>query len=494
MITNYIEPFIKLLGINLCITYSFFKIIDYKSINNYWKFLLISFNIFLSIIGVCLNTFISSSFTTIILYIIYNSFLSIFTRKNFGYTLIITILSLSISYMSYTVMTFIVLIFKNFFHINFENSIYLIIISFLDFILIYNLFKLKRFKNGFPFLKNKEKNDYFDIFTLIIGAILIYMYFIIGNYYKIHPQYLFYEFVISSLIIFIVLQKTFILYQKHKLLERTLKEYEVEIKEKDNKIDQLLNDENKLIKANHEFYHRQEALKHKLMNLKERGAENLNEEYGEIIERIDLLTSEYKKQTENLKTLHKLPKTEISEIDDMFSYLQSECYKNNIEFVLKINGNIHSLINHIISKNRLETLIGDLIRNSIIAITYSNKEYRSITAILGIKENFYEFCVYDSGIEFQKETLLKLGLEKATTHEDNGGTGIGYITTFETLNSCQASLIINELEPDKNNYTKSITIRFDDKNEYIINTYRFSEFSLIATSRPGIIIKNIERM
>ena len=47
----------------------------------------------------------------------------------------------------------------------------------------------------------------------------------------------------------------------------------------------------------------------------------------------------------------------------MFSYMQSECEKNNIEFILKINGNIHSLINNIIPKSRLETLIGDLIRN-----------------------------------------------------------------------------------------------------------------------------------
>ena len=320
------------------------------------------------------------------------------------------------------------------------------------------------------------------------------MYFLIGNYNSVQPSYLFIEFVLSFIIMLIVLQKTFILYQNHKLLKKTLKEYEEEIKEKDEKIDQLLKEEHKLIKANHEFYHRQEALKHKLMNLKEIGAENFNEEYGEIIERIDLLTSEYKKQTENSKTLHKLPKTEISEIDDMFSYLQSECYKNNIEFVLEINGNIHSLINNIIPKNRLETLLGDLIRNSIIAINYSNKEYRSITAIFGIKENLYEFCVYDSGIEFQKETLLKLGLQKATTHKDNGGTGIGYITTFETLNSCQASLIINELEPDKNNYTKSIIIQFDGKNEYIINTYRFSEFSSIAVSRSDIIIRDIASM
>ena len=112
--------------------------------------------------------------------------------------------------------------------------------------------------------------------------------------------------------------------------------------------------------------------------------------------------------------------------------------------------------------------------------------------ILGIKEECFEFCIYDSGIEFQIDTLFKLGLEKATTHSDNGGTGIGFITTFETLKLCNASLIITELPPIKNNYTKSITIRFNNKFEYIVNTYRSSEFSNISKKRNNIIVNPYE--
>ena len=326
---------------------------------------------------------------------------------------------------------------------------------------------------------------------LILSIIIITIFIFIGNYDEINRQYLFYEFILLSILMIVVIQKTLILYQKQKLLEKTLKEYEQEIKEKNEKIDELVSEENKLIKANHEFYHRQEALKYKLMNLKETN-KNFAEEYEKIIERIDNLSNEYKIKTENSNILHKLPKCEIPELDDMFSYMQSECTKNNIEFILKINGNIHSLINNIIPKDRLETLIGDLIRNSIISINYSNKEYRSIMVILGIKEEYFEFCIYDSGIEFQIDTLFKLGIEKATTHSDNGGTGIGFITTFETLKLCNASLIITELPPIKNNYTKSITIRFNNKFEYIVNTYRSSEFSNISKKRNNIIVNPYE--
>lgn len=491
MVLNYVEYFIKLLGLNLCISYCFMRIINYTHLKNIKKLCITVTSIILSIFTIFLKQYFSTIFSCIIIYWIYTVIFCIITKYKLGYCLIITIFSVSVSCIIHTFSSTIITIFETFLNISINTSLFFIIIFIFDFFLIFNFFHIKRFKNGFQFIKSKSQNEYLDIFMVIISILTINVYILVGNYNEINRQYLFYEFILLSILMVVVIQKTFILYQKQKLLEKTLKEYEQEIKEKDEKIDKLLSEENKLVKANHEFYHRQEALKHKLINLKET-SENFAEEYGEILARINNLSDEYKSKTENSNILHKLPKCEITELDDMFSYMQSECFKNNIEFILKINGNIHSLINNIIPKDRLETLIGDLIRNSIIAINYSNKEYRSIMAILGIKEDSFEFCIYDSGIEFEINTLLKLGLEKATTHSDNGGTGIGFITTFETLKLCNASLIINELSPSKNNYTKSITIRFNNKLEYIVNSYRFSEFSNISKKRNDIIVNPYE--
>ena len=56
--------------------------------------------------------------------------------------------------------------------------------------------------------------------------------------------------------------------------------------------------------------------------------------------------------------------------------------------------------------------------------------------MLGTKENCYELSIYDSGIEFEIETLKKLGLERATTHKetavaiDNIQRHPLYFTTF----------------------------------------------------------------
>lgn len=50
------------------------------------------------------------------------------------------------------------------------------------------------------------------------------------------------------------------------------------------------------------------------------------------------------------------------------------------------------------------------------------------------------------------------------------------MNTFETLNKFKASIIIKEYnKPVKDNFTKLITIKFDNKNEYKIYSYRAQE-------------------
>ena len=207
--------------------------------------------------------------------------------------------------------------------------------------------------------------------------------------------------------------------------------------------------------------------------------QNFNTEAGEdndIINRIEKLSQEHSNKVKEIKILTTLPSTDIPEIDDMFKYIQKECAENSIRFDLKINGSIHPLVNNIIPLTKLETLIGDHLRDAIIAVNSSTSSNKEIFVILGIKDNCYELCIYDSGIEFEIDTLLKLGLVPATTHKESGGTGIGFITTFETLKQCRASLIIEERNSEcSNHYTKNVKVRFDGKCEYRINSYRADE-------------------
>ena len=131
------------------------------------------------------------------------------------------------------------------------------------------------------------------------------------------------------------------------------------------------------------------------------------------------------------------------------------------------------MVNNLISKEDLEILLADHIKDAIIAINHTDNINRSILVRLGEIDGVYSLYIYDSGIEFEKETLSKLGKAPITTHENEGGTGMGFMNTFDTLKKYKASLTINELnEPNKDNYTKVLMFKFDKKNEFNVISYK----------------------
>lgn len=391
-------------------------------------------------------------------------------------------------YIIFTLATLIEYIPKRFLKIE-NNIINLILILTIESVLLFLLSKQKRIRNGIRFTRdNKISTDYFDMIIINISTVIIFIYCLFirsnGDYIK---QVLF-PFIILGFIMFIMIQKTLILYYKQKLLKETLEEDKEEIANKDKKIQELSDEKFKISKLNHEFYNRQKSLELAVKEFVSNSKSEASDEIG-IMDKIQSLSKEYSGKVEEIKTADRLYTTNIPEIDDMFKYMQSECKNNNIDFNLQINGNIFYMINNLIDKSRLVTLIGDHIRDAIIAINHSDNKNRSIIAILGMKDKYYEFSVYDTGIEFEIDTLLKLGIEPATTHKDEGGTGIGFITTFETLKETKASLVIEEKHGVvDNDYTKSVNIVFDGKNEYRIISYRSDEIKK-KNKNGRIIIK-----
>ena len=128
-----------------------------------------------------------------------------------------------------------------------------------------------------------------------------------------------------------------------------------------------------------------------------------------------------------------------------------------------------------VSDLKLEDLCANIVENAVIATSYS--EDKRIMITFGLCGDVYEICVHDSSIPFKLETLANLGIKKASTHLDEGGSGIGYITAFEILREFNASLIITEYDAEQNNsvthgFSKSVAIQFDGKSRYIVETHR----------------------
>lgn len=463
---------IKFFCINLCILYVNCKIINVK-INKIKSLTILLLASILTLIYIYFESYIDKLLLLIILYILQIWFMRQFISKDSQYSLIIVNLtSNSIVYITFGISMLIEGIIILAVQIQ-SRVVNMCLIALIEFILIFILCKIKRVRNGLTFLKRNE-NEYFNIIILNISAIAI-LYYLYGSYYGNLTKQLTICLILLGLLMFLLIQKTLTLYYKQKLLHQTIDDYKTEIADKDKKIKELSDEKYKISKLNHEFYNRQKSLEKKVADyVNNVSVETANE--LAITEQIADLSKEYSDKLQNIKHPDKLPATEIEEIDDMFKYMQSECKKNNIEFKLQINGNIHHMINQIIPKDKLVTLIGDHLRDAIIAINSSHNSFRSIIAILGKADEFYEFCVFDTGIEFELETLLALGTKPITTHKDTGGTGYGFMTTFETLRERKGSLVIEEKHKmSENDYTKAVRIIFDGKAQYRISSYRMKE-------------------
>ena len=460
----------KTFFINLFILLLDFKILNKKQ--NYKNIgITIVACIFITLIYFYLEIYIDKLLMIIIQYVIQIMFMKVTEKNNKNNSLlIVNLISNSITYIIFGISMLIESVLIIFFNVN-NRIMNLILILIIEAILLLAIKNIKRLKYGITFLQNGN-NEYLNIIMINISAIVILVYYLYGNYYGNLTKQITICLILLAFVMFLLIQKTLTLYYKQKLLHQTIEDYKNEISEKDKKIKELSDEKYKISKLNHEFYNRQKALEKKVADyISNVSVETANE--LAITEQIADLSKEYSDKLQNIKHPDKLPTTEIEEIDDMFKYMQSECKKNNIEFKLQINGNIHHMINQIIPKDKLVTLIGDHLRDAIIAINSSNNSFKSIIAILGKADEFYEFCVFDTGIEFELETLLALGTKPITTHKDTGGTGYGFMTTFETLRETKGSLVIEEKHKmSENDYTKAVRIIFDGKAQYRISSYR----------------------
>lgn len=469
-----IDTVIKMFIINLFVFILFFKISNQKC--NYLKIFVGS--VMLSVIYVIEKNYINDDIFVLIIstYLMQNVFLWIIL-SNKNCIIVGNFISNTVVYILYSLSLIIEIAIKMIFSIEFDirnQTIDLILALAIEAIFLKCIMNLKRIKNGLSFLKDQVENEYFALMFMEISANIIFTYCIFVNSNDEFSWNILAMFFVLSIIMVIMIQRTLALYYKQKLLAKNIEDYKSEIALKDAQIKSLSDEKYKISKLNHEFYNRQKALIHKVEEITSMNTEIADE--LDLSKQINDLTKEYTDKAQEIKTLDKLPTTGIVEIDDMFKYMQSECDSKKIQFNLKINGNIYHRINNKIPQSRLVTLIGDHLRDAIIAIDFSNNTFKSILAVLGENNGVYEFCVFDTGIEFKIDTLLNLGLKPATTHKDSGGTGIGFMTTFETMKETKASLIIDEMrEMSNTDYTKSVTIRFDGKNEYRIKSYRSDE-------------------
>ena len=476
-----IEYFLKIMFISVFTLILNYKCLAVKINNKIRVFISIIFGVIICVVIQYISDSIGSLlFLNIFIALIFSNNIN----KNIGYSLMINTISLSINYCLYITSTIINFIIAKL--INFSNEYIILVGILLIYGISFNLLcNVKKLKKGITFFKMNENNEYFGLLTLNISAVVFLAIIMFRNIDLIAKRSLFIYIIIFSILMFITIQKSLQLYYKQKILIQDLHETKAELESKKKEIEELEKENLEYSKTSHSIAHKQKLLEYKLKELllKNEFAEDMD-----IKDEINNLTKEIRTKTLEIE----LAKTNINKIDDILKYMQSECIKEKIDFQLQLNGNIHYMINNYISEEELQILLADHIKNAIIAIKHTDNINKSILVRLGLIEGIYSVYIYDSGIEFNKETLVKLGKEPSSTHLDEGGTGMGFMNTFDTLKKHKASMCIDEFnKPLKDNFTKVIKIIFDGKGEYKVVTYRYEEIKKVDINNE---IKIIDKM
>lgn len=344
------------------------------------------------------------------------------------------------------------------------------------------LWKTKRIKNGIVFLKNRQNDEYLNLLLLIISSIILFLVVIIQNYQKGVTSKFGMVLIIFSILMFITIQKSLQLYYKHKMLVKALEETQKELNEKKEEVKKLEKENLNFSQTSHSISHRQKSIEHKLNILL---ANNGNINSKDIENEIKNIRKELE-----IETKVELKKTGIAVIDDMLSYMQAECIKNNINFQLQISGNMYHMVNNYIDKSDLEILLADHIKDAIIAVNHVETNNKSILVRIGEIDGKYGVYFYDSGVEFTIGTLIKLGKVPVTTYKEEGGSGMGFMNSFNTLNKYKATLIIEELnQPTNDNFTKVLKFIFNEEEKFKILSYRNQEIANKNNNKELIIEK-----
>jgi len=475
------------------ILFSFYLYIKLLNLQNITKLKILIY--FLFSIGLAwLISFYRSSKTHVgipIMIIPFFIAVTLLNKVNMQLSLTTTIISCGISNALFTIAVIIGSIIFYLLKIDSSTSLYLIIFAiFIEYLLIHQLFKFKRLKKGMPFLVDKSKNnigiiisvailcsntllnnDSLDLIYIIPTVLIILCTIFIFVWWDNHLTKTYMERLRKSEII----ELRSILHEKEEQIRKL--EYQNEIYAK------MIHKDNKLIPIMEMSVNNyiQSCIDKDCDNPSERGASILRDLKSYSQERYGVL-NEYKLHSQHL------PTTSISSLNSLFTYFSKKSDTCKISFNISISGNLNYFVQHIITESAINTLLSDLIENSIFAV--KNVTSKKIFVSIGIIENYYIINVFDSGILFETDVLISLGLKKITTHPMNGGSGIGLMTIFEILKKYKASILIEEFSSHiDNSYTKKISIRFDQKNQYILKTYRFKQINPIERS-DMIILQN----
>lgn len=469
---------LKYMFISLCCFFTYNKLLNTKTKFKY-HIIDIAISIYISAITCLLKLYIPH---ISMIFIITSLVIAIkFTRKTpLNITFTTCIISYGYSFFSFFISAFL-LSFLTFFSNNI-GTYYLLSIPLLGILSIFIAsipFRFRRLKNGMPFLLKKSSNT----LGICIGIICITLTTFFAMHNKVDKLFIIAVFSIGLLgITLIIWWRTQLtkLYREHlRTTELVSLRDEVDrLKAENEKLSKIIHKDNKLIPA-------MEMTVRNVLNditTNEADTARLNELQTSLsalsAERDGVLRA-YENEVLAFEPTGSL------RLDSLLSYMKIKMDNESINFTFTQTANVRYMIQKVCSEDSLCTLIADMLENALIAT--KNCDIRNIHFGFDVEDGFYALNFVDSGIPFAPEVYMDMGIQRHTTHQDTGGSGIGLMTTFEIVKKHRASFVIDE-KLNNDFYTKKLTISFDRLNQVYIKSRR-KEVLELSSQRLDIVIQ-----
>lgn len=397
-------------------------------------------------------------------------YLLIAYKKPIRVTLPYSIVAVGLSFIILTISYIISLPISIAFSFMNNESIALIIMTIIcavvQMILTLLLFKIKKFKNGLVAVKSETS------FLLLVFISLLAICLVTAYYTKFaHSFLVFVIIVIVAIVGFLLISLWRIVLAnryKNEITKRNVKIYEQTIAEYKSQNDRLHDNNEKLSAIIHRDNKLLTTIEIAINELLKQ--QNNSPEITELQNTISQLSSQRGKLVKDYSNdLASVPTTNVIAIDATLLYIHSLTQKNNIALSMNVDENYSQAIaSNNINLVEFNALLCDLGENAIHAVDGINDAKIKLT--LSVSNGCPCITIFDNGVEFDEKVLSNLGKIKITTRKNQGGSGIGLVYIFEILQRYQASFLLDEYPQEE--YTKSITVTFDNLAELKVNTAR----------------------
>lgn len=346
-----------------------------------------------------------------------------------------------------------------------QYAIMIPIMSAMQFLFVWLLFKIKRFKSGINIKINGGNTEYLLFASIVCVFLMMLFYNQNASYIGIALYAI--AFFGLALIVF---------WRKH-----ITNNYLKQLRRRDDaliaeRIDAYEKERDELKKQNVELakiIHRDNKLIPAMTAAVKRLAEDMpsDDELQGLIDQLNELATERNSAINDyMAKADDLPKTNNTSFDAVIRFLHGKALQNHVEFDISIDEKAATeLFAKVPTLTDLNTVLCDLGENAIIA----TKNLQSGQILLSLEtadSGAPRICFSDNGAHFDEKVIARMGQTQITTHKADGGSGIGLMALFEIIDKYKASFLLNECP--QSIYTKSIEICFDGLNKRRVITKR----------------------